>query len=73
MSPPEVILWAKLRVRVPGQPNFRRQHPIGPFIADFYCAAARLVIEIDGAGHGDEVQRDHDERRDLYIGDWATR
>ncbi|MEO8926004.1 MAG: endonuclease domain-containing protein [Caulobacteraceae bacterium] len=67
MSPPEVILWAKLRVRVRGQPNFRRQHTIGPSIANFHCAAARLVIEIDGAGHGHEAQRDHDERRDLYM------
>ena len=66
-SPPEVILWLRLRERRPGKPTFRRQHPIGPYIADFYCAAARLVIEVDGAGHGDEAQQRHDRRRDLYM------
>jgi very-short-patch-repair endonuclease len=39
---------------------FRRQHPIGPYVLDFYCAKARLAIELDGAGHdtGDRPQRD---------------
>ncbi len=35
MSPPEAALWARLRERAAGRPNFRRQHPIGPYIADF--------------------------------------
>ena len=67
MTAPEVWLWVRLRVRRPGQPRFRRQHPIGPYIADFYCAAARLVIEIDGMGHGDAAQIIHDEKRDAYM------
>ncbi|HZL00677.1 MAG TPA: endonuclease domain-containing protein [Caulobacteraceae bacterium] len=67
LSPPEVALWARLRTRLPDLPTFRRQHPIGLYIADFYCAAARLVIEIDGAWHGEESQRLHDERRDEYM------
>jgi very-short-patch-repair endonuclease len=50
MSPPEVKLWALLR-RSPGGVRFRRQHPIGPYVADFYCPAAKLVIEIDGLVH----------------------
>jgi very-short-patch-repair endonuclease len=39
---------------------FRRQHPIGPYVLDFYCAKARLAIEVDGASHdmGDRPQRD---------------
>jgi very-short-patch-repair endonuclease len=67
LSPPEAILWVRLRVRQPGGPRIRRQHPIGPYIADFYCAEARLVIEIDGWCHnmGDAPQRD--ERRDAYM------
>ncbi|MGH7011856.1 MAG: endonuclease domain-containing protein [Caulobacteraceae bacterium] len=67
MSPAEVLLWMRLRERRPERPSFRRQHPIGPYIADFYCAAARLVVEIDGADHSEEAQVDHDERRDAYM------
>src|SRR5438067_9351885 len=50
MSPPEVRLWALLR-RSPNGIGFRRQHPIGPYVADFYCPAAKLAIEIDGRTH----------------------
>ena len=62
MSLPEAMLWRLLR-RSPGGVKFRRQHAIGPFVADFYCPAAKLVIEIDGASHdmGDRPTRD-DER-----------
>jgi very-short-patch-repair endonuclease len=60
LSVPEVRLWSRLRARKPGMPVFRRQHPIGPYVLDFYCAKARLAIEIDGASHdmGDRPQRD---------------
>jgi very-short-patch-repair endonuclease len=46
---------------------FRRQHPIGPYVLDFYCAKAHLAIELDGIGHdmGDRPQRD--ERRDAWL------
>ena len=56
-----------MRERAPGRPVFRRQHPIGPYVLDFYCAKARLAIEIDGASHefGDRPQRD--ERRDAWL------
>jgi very-short-patch-repair endonuclease len=64
MSPPEVRLWSLLR-RCPGGVKFRRQHSIGPYVADFYCAAAKLVIEIDGLIH--DFTRDRDERRDEYM------
>jgi very-short-patch-repair endonuclease len=67
LSPPEVLLWVRLRAVRGGGPSFRRQHPIGPYIADFYCAAAKLVVEIDGAGHAEEGQIAHDERRDAYM------
>ena len=43
MSLPETILWRELRKR-PGGHKFRRQHPAGKFVLDFYCAAARLNI-----------------------------
>lgn len=64
MSPPEVKLWGLLR-RSPGGVSFRRQHPIGPYVADFYCAASKLVIEIDGLIHDFTVERDV--RRDEYM------
>jgi very-short-patch-repair endonuclease len=59
MSLPEVLMWQRLR----GSPEgvaFRKQHPIDPYVADFYCSRARLVIEIDGAAHdrGDRPRRD---------------
>jgi very-short-patch-repair endonuclease len=67
MTPPEAMLWTRLRPRQPGGPRIRRQHPIGPYIADFYCADARLVIEIDGWGHnmGDAPERDA--QRDAWM------
>ena len=59
MSLPEVQLWQALRDH-PGGLKFRRQHPSGPYVADFYCHAARLVVEVDGCAHdfGDRPARD---------------
>ena len=59
MSPAEVKLWCELRQR-PGGLKFRKQHPVGDYVLDFYCAAARLAIEVDGAFHarGDAPARD---------------
>ena len=67
MSPPEVLLWTRLRALRGEGPRFRRQHPIGPYIADFFCSAARLVIEVDGSVHTDDKQIAHDARRDDYM------
>ena len=62
MSLPEVLLWQRLKGSPQGI-SFRKQHPIGSYRADFYCAALKLVIEVDGIAHdmGDRPQRD--ERR----------
>jgi very-short-patch-repair endonuclease len=59
MSPAEIALWLALRGRPEGL-KFRRQHPSGPFTADFYCHEARLVVEVDGTAHdyGDRPARD---------------
>jgi very-short-patch-repair endonuclease len=67
MSVPEARLWNRLRWREPGKPVFRRQHPIGPYVLDFFCAKANLAVEIDGISHdmGDRPQRD--ERRDAWL------
>jgi len=50
MSPPERLLWTRVRGSALGV-RIRRQHPLGRFTVDFYCHAARLVIEIDGYCH----------------------
>lgn len=66
MTKPEVALWDVLRTR-PAGIKFRRQHPIGPFVLDFYCPASRLAIEVDGMAHemGDNPERDA--RRDRWL------
>ena len=68
LSPPEARLWSRLRARAPETPIFRRQHPFGPYVIDFYCAKAQLAVEVDGIGHdiGDRPQRDL--RRDAWLG-----
>ncbi|MCA9609601.1 MAG: DUF559 domain-containing protein [Myxococcales bacterium] len=62
-------LWRHLRGRRLLGHRFRRQHPLGPYILDFFCAAARLCVEVDGDQHGDPTQREHDERRSAYLRD----
>jgi very-short-patch-repair endonuclease len=54
----EHSLWERLRRRQLDGFKFRRQHPIGPFFADFFCPEARLIVEIDGSQHADELARD---------------
>ena len=47
--------------------KFRRQVPIGPYIADFLCVETRLIIEIDGDSHYDDGAQEHDRRRDVFL------
>jgi len=54
----EQRLWQLLRGRRLGGFKFRRQHPCGAFVLDFFCAEARLVVELDGGVHDDQVERD---------------
>ncbi|WP_246328818.1 endonuclease domain-containing protein [Brevundimonas lenta] len=67
MSLPEVVLWAALRGQKLGGLRFRRQHPIGPYILDFYCDRARLAVEVDGQGHEHPDQMAHDRRRTAWL------
>jgi very-short-patch-repair endonuclease len=57
LSLPEKLLWVRLRG---AEVRFRRQHPVGPYVLDFYCPAAKLAIEVDGFAHdtGDRPRRD---------------
>jgi len=64
-TPAERHLWEFLRDRRLEGAKFRRQHPIGPYLADFFCAAAALVIEADGAPHYPPPQRQL--RRDALL------
>src|SRR5262245_48735073 len=54
----EQRLWARLRDRQLYGAKFRRQHPIGPFVADFCCAQRKLVVELDGGQHAENVATD---------------
>ena len=67
MSLPEVLLWVKLRDRQLGGPRIRRQHPVGPFVIDFFCAEARLAIEIDGEAHDRGNQPQIDQQKTAYL------
>ena len=57
-TPAEQALWGRLRNRGLLGLKFRRQHPIGPYIADFYCAQHRLVVELDGGVHRNQEEQD---------------
>jgi very-short-patch-repair endonuclease len=54
----EARLWARLRDRQLGGAKFRRQVPIGPYVADFLCYSARLIIELDGGQHAVNADAD---------------
>jgi very-short-patch-repair endonuclease len=57
MSKPERLLWGALRKKKLGL-RFRKQHPAGPYVLDFYCDAVKLCVEIDGEAHDFTVTRD---------------
>jgi len=58
-------LWSRLRGSQLEGFKFRRQRPLGPFFADFFCLEAKLVIELDGSQHADQLDRD--ERRTEFL------
>ncbi len=60
-------LWRRLRNRQLAGAKFRRQHPVGQYIVDFYCHEANLAIELDGSGHEDADQADYDRNRSAEL------
>lgn len=66
MTRPEIALWQILRQR-PGGLKFRRQHPIGPYVTDFCCLSARLIVEIDGIVHDMADRPSYDQRREEFL------
>lgn len=67
MTEAEVVLWTFLCKRRLSGFKFRRQHPVGPYIADFACIQAKLVVEVDGATHWTPEQLAHDARRGAFL------
>ena len=65
MPLPEVLLWRELRQQ--DEMKFRRQHPIGRYVLDFYCTKAKVCIEIDGMAHDLADRPTRDEKRDARL------
>ena len=66
MTPAEIKLWQHIRYNQLGV-QFRRQHAVGPYIVDFFCAKAKLVVEVDGDVHGDPEQAQRDAERTQWL------
>ena len=67
MTYTEVRLWLKLKGRQLDGWKFRRQTPVGPYIVDFFCPAARLIVELDGSTHDFEDKLEDDRRRQAWL------
>jgi very-short-patch-repair endonuclease len=67
MSDAEWKLWQEIRRGQIEGYRFRRQHPIGPYIADFVCLEKRLIVEVDGGQHAEPKQMVHDSKRTAWL------
>ncbi len=67
MSQAETLLWSRLRAHRLAGLKFRRQHVIGRYIVDFVCLGSRLVIEVDGDSHGDDIAESLDSARTAFL------
>ena len=67
----ERSFWYNVRAHRFAGYKFRRQHPIGPYIVDFVCLSAKLVVELDGGQHAG--QRSYDEKRDAFLSERGFR
>lgn len=56
-----------MRLKDADGPRFRRQHPVGPYVLDFYCPAAKLAVEVDGDSHNFANRGVLDQRRDAWL------
>ncbi|MBJ7527591.1 MAG: DUF559 domain-containing protein [Sphingomonadaceae bacterium] len=66
LTKPELMLWQYLRSSPSGH-KFRKQHPAGPYVLDFFCARANLAIEVDGMAHDTDVRAARDLARDAWL------
>jgi very-short-patch-repair endonuclease len=65
MTSTERFVWFRIRRQQLGGYKFRRQHPLGPYIVDFVCLERRLVLELDGGQHAEQVE--YDQRRTEWL------
>lgn len=65
MTDAEALMWKLLRNRRVADAKFRRQHPMGRFILDFYCDEKMLAVELDGGQHADAIE--YDQARDAWL------
>jgi very-short-patch-repair endonuclease len=63
----EAILWMRLKAKQVNGFRFRRQYSVGPYVADFYCPEAKLVVEIDGGIHLTTEAQLYDKEREEYM------
>jgi very-short-patch-repair endonuclease len=70
---PEGLIWRALRRKGLADLRFRRQHPIGPYILDFYCHELKLAVEIDGQAHDHPDRLAHDRRRTEWLNQQGVR
>jgi very-short-patch-repair endonuclease len=63
----EAILWTAIKGRALDGWRFRRQHPVGPYVTDFACHDAMLVVEVDGATHTEDHEIEYDRKRSAYL------
>jgi very-short-patch-repair endonuclease len=68
---PERLLWKHLRRRRVDGFRFRRQRPFGPYVCDFICLEARLIVELDGSQH--VARADYDAQRDAFMRSYGYR
>lgn len=66
-TPAEEVLWEEIRNRKLNGLKFKRQHSIGNYIVDFYCASKRLIVELDGEVHNTSDQKEKDKHRDQNL------
>jgi very-short-patch-repair endonuclease len=72
-TPAETLLWQQLRRGWLGGHRFRRQHPVGRFILDLYCADRKLAVELDGGHHAEEDQALRNEERTAVLRRYGIR
>ena len=63
----EATLWLRLKAKRFGGLKFRRQHPCGPYILDFYCASRCVAVELDGGQHFETATQSYDARRTAFL------
>lgn len=73
MTPAEERLWLMLRGKQFLDTKWRRQYSVGPYVVDFYCAAAKLAIELDGDSHFGGGAEQRDAKRQAYLESFGIR